>query len=74
MSITASFGIGSLITGLSGFPSTDYAAHTIVHHLEDYGGIRFEMGYASSIATVLFFMMIITKGVITRLLGRYQAE
>jgi len=29
-----------------------------MHHLEDYGGTRFEMGYASAIATILFFMMI----------------
>ena len=40
MSITASFTVGAVITGLCGFPSTDYKAYTIVHHLEDYGGTR----------------------------------
>ncbi|MBR4296087.1 MAG: sugar ABC transporter permease [Clostridia bacterium] len=58
MSITASFGFGGVVTALCGFPSVDYAAHTIMHHLEDYGGQRFETGYASAIAVVLFAVMI----------------
>ncbi len=70
LSITASFGVGGVITGLVGFPSTDYAVHTMVHHLEDYGGIRFEMGYASAIATILFIMMIGTNKVVKKLISR----
>ncbi len=58
MSITSSFGFGGVVTALCGFPSVDYAAHTIMHHLEDYGGQRFETGYASAIAVVLFVIMI----------------
>lgn len=58
MSITGAFNVGPVITALCGYPSTDYAAHTIMNHLTDYGGIRFEMGYASAIAVVLFIMMI----------------
>ena len=58
MSITGSFGFGGVVTALCGFPSVDYAAHTIVHHLEDYGGVRFEIGYSSTIAVVLFAIMI----------------
>ena len=58
MSITGSFGMGAVITSLVGFPSPNYAAHTIVHHLEDYGNLRFEMGYASAIATLLFLLMV----------------
>ncbi len=58
MSITGSFGMGAMITQLVGFPSPNYAAHTIVHHLEDYGNLRFEMGYASAIATLLFLLMV----------------
>ena len=57
MAITQSFGFGVVITGLVGFPSPDYCAHTIMHHLDDYGNTRFEMGYASTIAVVLFFLM-----------------
>jgi multiple sugar transport system permease protein len=34
-----------------------YAGHTIVTHLIDYGSTRFELGYASAIATLLFLIM-----------------
>ncbi len=70
MSIASSFGIGSVVTGLVGFPSTDYAAHTIINHLEDYGGIRYEMGYASAIATVLFGMMLLMNTIIKKALSK----
>ena len=58
MSITNSFGFGGIVTALCGFPSVDYAAHTIMHHLDDYGGMRFEIGYSSTIAVVLFAIMV----------------
>ena len=57
MQITAAFSVADVSISLAGFPSVNYAAHTIVTHLMDYGTIRFEMGYASAIATVLFAMM-----------------
>jgi multiple sugar transport system permease protein len=56
--LTTSFAVAEVSIYLAGFPSTDYAAHTIVTHLMDYGTIRFEMGYASAIATVLFGLML----------------
>jgi multiple sugar transport system permease protein len=58
MAITSSFGFGGVVTALCGFPSVNYAAHTIMHHLDDYAGQRYEMGYASAIAVVLFAIMI----------------
>ena len=70
MSITNSFGIGGVITALCGFPSTDYAAHTIMHHLEDYGTIRFQMGYACAIATVLFVMMVGVNLLVQKLIAK----
>ena len=70
MSITSSFGFGAIITALVGFPSPEYCAHTIMHHLDDYGGQRFEMGYASAISTVLFFMMIGSNMLIKKLLSK----
>ena len=57
LAITNSFGFGAVVTALCGFPSVDYAAHTIMHHLDDYGGQRYEIGYASAIAVVLFVIM-----------------
>ena len=70
MSITASFGIGDVITGIFGFPSTNYALHTLVHHLQDYGNIRFEMGYASAIATLLFLIMVGYNKLVQRFLRK----
>lgn len=70
MAITGAFGFGGVVTALCGFPSVDYAAHTIMHHLEDYGGQRFEVGYSSAIATLLFFMMIGANALIKRILSK----
>lgn len=70
MSITSSFNVGGVVTGLFGFPSTDYAVHTIMNHLEDYGGTRFEMGYASAIATFLFIIMVGVNLVVRRLVAK----
>ena len=58
LSITQSFRFGAIVDALCGFPSVEYAAHTIVHHLNDYGGQRYEMGYASAIAVILFVVMV----------------
>ena len=70
MSITGAFGAGGIVTALFGFPSTEYAVHTIINHLEDYGGIRFEMGYASAIAVLLFILMIGANKSIQRMLSK----
>ena len=70
LAITQSFGVADVTIALAGFPSTDYAAHTIVNHLIDYGSIRFEMGYASAIATILFLTMIFCNYVIQKMLRR----
>lgn len=70
MSITGSFGVGGMLTGLFGNPSTGYAVHTMVHHLQDYGSVRFEMGYASAIAVLLFFLMVASNGLVQHLLKK----
>ena len=70
MSITAAFNVCDVPMALAGYPSTDYAARTIVTHLFDYGFSRFEMGYASAIATVLFLIMILCNKAIQSLLRK----
>ena len=70
MSITSAFGFGGVVTALCGFPSVDYAAHTIMHHLDDYGGSRYEVGYASAIAMILFVMMFASNIVIKKALSK----
>lgn len=70
MQITASFAVADISIALAGFPSVNYAAHTVVTHLMDYGTIRFEMGYASAIATVLFGLMIGTNMLTQKMLRK----
>ena len=70
LSITNSFGFGAVVDQLCGFPSVDYAAHTIMHHLSDYGGMRYEIGYASAIAVILFIIMISANFVIKKALSK----
>lgn len=68
MSITNSFGTGTIISAIYGFPSTNYSLYTLVHLLQDYGTVRFEMGYASAIATVLFVIMLTSNFIVQHLL------
>lgn len=70
LSITQSFGFGSIVTALCGFPSVNYAAHTIMHCLDDYGGQRYEIGYSSAIAVILFVIMISCNTVIKKMLSK----
>lgn len=70
MSITAAFSIHDVTIALMGFPSTDYAVHTVVNHLYDYGYLRFDLGYASALSTVLFLLMLGTNMLVGRLLRK----
>ena len=70
MTITSSFAIHDQLAALAGFPSVNYAAHTVVSHLVDYGTVRFEMGYASAIATLLFMVMIICNKLVQLVLRK----
>ncbi len=68
MQISTSFSVSTVPMTLAGFPSTDNAAATVVSHMIDHGILRYEMGYASAIAVVLFIVMIIFKAAISKLL------
>ena len=70
LAITNSFGFGAVVDALCGFPSVDYAAHTIMHHLSDYGGARYEIGYASAIAVILFIIMFSSNIMIKKALSK----
>lgn len=70
MSITGSFGMGGVITAIFGFPSSGYALHTLAHHMQDYGSTRFEMGYASTVAVVLFVIMVTANSVVQKMLTK----
>ena len=67
-SVTSAFSIFEISISFAGLPSPNYAGHTIVTHLYDYAFIRFEMGYASAVACVLFFITFIIGQILTRVL------
>lgn len=60
LSVSSSFSIGAQNAVLTGMPSTEYSTHTLVLHIQDYGNLRLEMGYASAVAVVLFSIMVVT--------------
>ncbi|MEV5025753.1 carbohydrate ABC transporter permease [Paenibacillus sp. LPE1-1-1.1] len=70
MQIVISFSVADVSIQLAGFPSTEYAGETMVTHIMDYGSIRYEMGYASAMAVVLFFMMVFTNRLVTKILQK----
>lgn len=70
MQITQSFAVADISIFLAGNPSVNYAGATVVTHLIDYGSTRFEMGYASAIATILFLLMVGSNKLVQRLLRR----
>ena len=70
LQITAAFAASDICINLAGFPSVDYAAHTIVIHMMDYGTTRFELGTACAIATILFLLTFGTNLLVRRFLRR----
>lgn len=70
MQITQSFAVADISIQLAGNPSINYAGATVVTHLLDYGSTRFDMGYASAIATVLFLLMVGTNKLVQKFLRR----
>ena len=70
MQITQSFAVADISINLAGNPSVNYAGATVVTHLLDYGSTRFDMGYASAIATILFLLMVGTNKMVQKILGR----
>ncbi len=68
-SIVNSFGVFDIAVSVAGMPSPNYAGHTIVAHLYDYAFIRFQMGYASAIAIVLFLMTFLLGRIVMRILA-----
>ncbi len=70
LSITGAFGSGYVAQVLCGIPSTNYATYLLIHHLQDYGSVRYQRGYAAAIATVLFLMSVIANSIAKKILGR----
>lgn len=68
MAIVGTFQAGTIGVVLSGSnPTPQYAGSLIVNHIEDYGFIRYEMGYAAAISVVLLLMVYGFSRIVIRL-------
>lgn len=70
MQITSSLSVSQLSMDMVGFPSVSYAGHMILNHLHDFGNIRYELGYACTIAVILFFIMLFCNIIVQKLLRK----
>lgn len=70
ISITGSFAAAGELQALTGPTPTDWATWTIMQHLNDYGYVRYEMGYASAMAVLLFITMVTVQRLVQRLLAK----
>jgi multiple sugar transport system permease protein len=58
MAIVGAFNSGYIGVALSGAnPTPQYAGQLIINHIEDYGFLRYEMGYAAAISVVLLMVI-----------------
>lgn len=68
MAIVGTFQAGAIGVTLSGGnPTPQYAGQLIVNHIEDYGFLRYEMGYAAAVSVVLLLMVLFFTRVANRL-------
>jgi multiple sugar transport system permease protein len=68
MAIVGTFQAGAIGVTLSGSnPTPQYAGQLIVNHIEDYGFLRYEMGYAAAVSVVLLLMVLLFARVANRL-------
>ncbi len=74
MAISSAFAVGYQCSALTGFPSTDYSTHTLLLHMQDFGTIRYEMGYASTVAVFLFALMLISWTLVNKLLRKFSDD
>lgn len=74
MTISASFAVGAVAAALTGMPSVDYSTHTIISHIQDFGLLRFELGYASAISVVLFAVILFTNFIIRKLINSFASQ
>lgn len=60
-----SAGLGTQLSEMN--PTPQYSGHLILNHIDDYGFIRYEMGYAAAISVVLLFLMYAVNRLFTRM-------
>jgi len=72
MQIQSSFSVSAIAVTLAGYPSKSNAVDTIVSLMQDMATVRYELGYASAIAVVLFIMMVTTRLLVGKILSTVQ--
>lgn len=70
MAVVNTFQTGAIGVALSGSnPTPQYAGQMILNHIEDYGFLRYEMGYAAAISVALLLLIWFSSRLVFRLLG-----
>lgn len=72
MQIQSSFSVSAIAVTLAGYPSKSNAVDTIVSLMQDMATVRYELGYASAIAVVLFIMMVTTRLLVGKILSTVE--
>lgn len=68
MAIVNTFSNGAIGVQLSGAnPTPNYAGQLMVNHIEDYGFLRYEMGYAAAVSVVLLLIVYVFSKVAKKL-------
>jgi multiple sugar transport system permease protein len=70
MALVGTFKAGAIGVELSGTnPTPQYAGHLIINHIDDFGFVRFEMGYAAAISVFLLLLMYLSNKLCWGLFG-----
>lgn len=73
MAIVGAFNSGYIGVALSGSnPTPQYSGQLIINHMEDYGFIRYEMGYAAAISVVLLLIVVLFSRIAYALFGEKE--
>jgi len=73
MAVVTTFQAGGIGVALSGSnPTPQYAGQLIVNHIEDFGFIRYMMGYAAAVSVVLLLLVYFISKVTFRILGERE--
>lgn len=73
MAIVNTFSSGSIGVQLSGSnPTPNYSGSLILNHIEDYGFIRYDMGYAAALSVVLLIIVYLFSKLAWRLFGEKE--
>ena len=72
--ITSSLAINDVVTSLVGFPGPGMAGLTLLGHINDYAFTRFDIGYASAIAVILFLITFGLGRIVFRVLSEKEEK